>query len=81
MRTDEDLNKLLKDFKGWYKDTFNKEFDATRILPVLANLIEKRLLRLAFERLDHMPGFDLIRFKELIENEINAEPPKKKPKA
>lgn len=80
-RTKEELNKLLEDFKGWYKADFDEEYSPARVVPVLKEEAQARMQKFIQKRLGHLPDFDLFKFLVVVlEDESGVKSAKTKQK-
>ena len=82
MRTIEQLQALLSDFKGWFKNEFGQDYSYPFIEHTLSKMVEERVLYFLKKRIGHLSDTDFLNFREVlkekkIEEVISSGRPKK----
>jgi hypothetical protein len=66
MRSKEELQKLLIDVKGWFKQEFNYDYDAKKIDFAIQWILQERYSQFIKKRIDHLPNKDIVGFAKIF---------------
>jgi len=70
MRSKEDLEKLLIQIKGWFKQELGGEYSAQLLEEPMQLLLKKRYFEFLRKRIDHLPDADLINFYKTFSEDV-----------
>jgi len=65
-RTVEEVLKILVDFKGWYKQEFDDDYNPALLKPIMSEILHERLKKFVHRRLGHLPDTDFFSFYDLF---------------